>query len=964
MNNKHKLKKIKWGMILTICLIGIIFLNTDAKSLNQSKTKASKMANKCTVLTNTQLDVKFNNSYIDMDDFALLAIRIKNNTTYDGAKFWVYTYTKDSSGNIHNEMDNWPMIYKNTTDPSATPPRLLRTTYPVNGVYVVAVYAGGVKGEGKDYCKINISKEQADRIAYNYVLHSSFEYDAEEIRNNNWVAVGMSEFENNYEDKPIAENVSYSKELQEKIKQAQQIQNKGKISKSSGYDTLPEGEIVENTNIGDLFCDKNTVYKKGQPYYLNENRKTYTYSKTTNENNCKKTCKETITVEYGPPVATKAGLCFEYKVKVQSKVACQTEWNGGDIPEPSKLCTVFPLCNNSEAHFDQAGPDEEFDQCVNKCDGGKYSQKCINKCYKEVYESSTNKKITYDTITENTNTEFLANVQRMQNLPGLNLTINDSFCNGTSAADNNYQNYNNLVNAMRNSSSDNGCKYEYKDGKITWSCAPEKSDSKQLWKSLGRYYFLNDEKAKQTINSISMDCLGEPRNSGNYFYFIDSQGFKRAWTEPFINNQKKKSEINFSEYKSCTQPCTWEVVEGNENIGKTCMLNMSDVEKDYKEKLDKYITARNACLAEASCSEESAEFTISVDNKVITKYDGTTPKEIKDKKTSFAASINNKNITDVRTISPIIDSGGCYGDKDGDYDYMTEWSFPGSWRNNKNGNVSQTEPANTNGWSQKEYNYCTPLNSGNVNANWWKWAQYEKLASKDSYANSNLKYNGTISDYNITASTKKFGYFGWNINMKCFYAIFASGNCVGDNCDGNDGSNTPKPPCSGSNCSTSDDEPKSPTDYEVRSVDTKELFPESRTSEDSSGRKTTTIGFNWTAKANENLGDKSYEIKPEELKENIQKQTDDGTKYSNENLEYSFKLTRSNLNSLKKAKDNLTDFGNDFEEYKIGKEGLKSYTIYAYHSKIIRDTTYVSEHDIKRTKFCNNWDNGRCRTYS
>ena len=936
MNNKHKLKKIKWGMILTICLIGIIFLNTDAKSLNQSKTKASKMANKCTVLKNDDFNftIELNLLNVGLEN-GLVRVNVKaNNKKYVGANFWLITYT-----NVTQKMTVETFSVEDTKYGDYAMVSTTEVDAPIVSYSVIVVYKDGVSGG----CGAT-SEETARRIAKDYIDNGKFEDTKTDIENNFYVTKGRTEIIEGYAYAPISENVSYSKELQEKINQAQQIRNKGKISKSSGYDTLPEGDPVENTNIGDLFCDKNTVYKKGQPYYLNENKKTYTYSETTNENNCKKTCKETITVEYGPPVATKAGLCFEYKVKVQSKVACQTEWKGDDIPEPLPLCKVYPICNKSDQHFDQAGPDEEFDQCVNKCDGGKYSQNCINKCYKEVYENSTNKKITYNNTTENSNTKFLANIQQMQNTAEKYLKIDGEFCKYSDEIQN-QGNYEALVNAMRNNSN---CGYKYKDNKITWSCATG-TDNNEDWQSLGRYYFSNDDIARKTLLSMANDCNGEPRTTGRYKYFIDRDGFKRA----YLNNGK-----------TCTQACTWKVEEGNENIGKTCMLNMSDVEKDYKEKLDQYITARNACLAEASCSEESAEFTISVDNKVITKYDGTTPKEIKDKKTSFAASINNKNVTDVITISPIIDSGGCYGDKDGDYDYMTEWSFPGSWRNNKNGNVSQTEPANTNGWSQKKYNYCTPLNSGNVNANWWKWAQYEKLASKESYANSSLKYNGTISDYNITASTKNFGYFGWNINMKCFYAIFASGNCVGDNCDGNDGSNTPKPPCSGSNCSTSDDEPKSPTDYEVRSVDTKELFPESRTSEDSSGRKTTTIGFNWTAKANENLGDKSYEIKPEELKENIQKQTDDGTKYSNENLEYSFKLTRSNLNSLKKAKDNLTDFGNDFEEYKIGKDGLKSYTIYAYHSKIIRDTKYVSEHDIKRTKFCNNWDNGRCRTYS
>lgn len=33
----------------------------------------------------------------------------------------------------------------------------------------------------------------------------------------------------------------------------------------------------------------------------------------------------------------------------------------------------------------QSGPNEDFDNCVKTCDGGKYSQNCINSCYNEVY---------------------------------------------------------------------------------------------------------------------------------------------------------------------------------------------------------------------------------------------------------------------------------------------------------------------------------------------------------------------------------------------------------------------------------------------------------------------------------------------------------------------------------------------------------------------------------------------------
>ena len=94
----------------------------------------------------------------------------------------------------------------------------------------------------------------------------------------------------------------------------------------------------------------------------------------------KQTCEENVTVTYGPPVASKAGLCFEYKVKVESKVNCETEFTAAQPePEDYEICTPDGSCNGG-AYHSASGPNDEFDSCVSSCDGGKYTQKCIDKC--------------------------------------------------------------------------------------------------------------------------------------------------------------------------------------------------------------------------------------------------------------------------------------------------------------------------------------------------------------------------------------------------------------------------------------------------------------------------------------------------------------------------------------------------------------------------------------------------------
>ena len=233
-----------------------------------------------------------------------------------------------------------------------------------------------------------------------------------------------------------------------------------------------------------------------------------------------------------------------------------------------------------------------------------------------------------------------------------------------------------------------------------------------------------------------------------------------------------------------------------------------------------------------------------------------------------------------------------------------------------------------------------------------------KLKDKTYYENSSIKYNGTSDsiNYNITATTNNFGHFKWNVTMQCFYATPS------------DETSTPPSECEGEDgCGTKDETPK--FEYEARSVDTKEMFPEeSRGSGDEQ-----IIGFNWTDKANENLevgtSDKvtidgtelphiSYEIRPEALKEEIKKQAEKGETYSGENLEYSVQLNRKALNDLKKM--TIGKFNGTFEPYAVGKEGVKLYTIQRYKTELI--DKYGGTR--KRTKLCNNWDKGSCRTYS
>ena len=109
---------------------------------------------------------------------------------------------------------------------------------------------------------------------------------------------------------------------------------------------------------------------------------------------CKRTCEEGVVVEYGPPIASKAGLCFEYKIRVTSAVRCYSDLSSIKPPEKSTtVCTPGPTCtgvgSNGAYSVTEGGPSKKYDKCIKSCDGGKYTKSCSKKCYKKVYGSST-----------------------------------------------------------------------------------------------------------------------------------------------------------------------------------------------------------------------------------------------------------------------------------------------------------------------------------------------------------------------------------------------------------------------------------------------------------------------------------------------------------------------------------------------------------------------------------------------
>ena len=216
----------------------------------------------------------------------------------------------------------------------------------------------------------------------------------------------------NVKSKAIAENHQYyadgkgnfrennaSGKLVKKTEEAFSLKCKVTANSSTDFSNLLEYKADGNYNI-----DANT-----QNFYAyDESKQSVTYKwythwggkkddgsyKKTNpspkievvKNFCTKKCEEAVEVKYGPPVASKAGLCFEYQVQVTSRVKCTTSMEGNPPTPNLPFCVPVPYCNDIPGHTHQAGASDEYKSCVQSCDGGKYTEECSEKCYSEVYE--------------------------------------------------------------------------------------------------------------------------------------------------------------------------------------------------------------------------------------------------------------------------------------------------------------------------------------------------------------------------------------------------------------------------------------------------------------------------------------------------------------------------------------------------------------------------------------------------
>ncbi len=769
----------------------------------------------------------------------------------------------------------------------------------------------------------------------------------------------------------------------------------------------PNVKTVTNTDIS-LQCENDLKEGTGSKEYLYVDKKDITTSKLSDGSTpvvCNTICYEHLTVTYDPPVASIAGLCFTYKVTVKSETKCGVKYNqdlidggpqtsggssssgsGGLVGKLQKeMCSPVPICDKDSSHT-QAGPSKDFDDCINDCDGGKYSQSCINKCYTKVYG---NKQTTKSNNKKNSNIEKTTNDKEENSTTNLNLLtseMKDTTSGVLKIADKHTWNESNLKGYFKQSSAVAKCntkqkirnnidycaeyffeaktlypKGKYNNAGTKWKSDIAKSRNKinrnDVWDSIGRaspYYIRDKQSTKELILSIVDVDIHNGRP-----YFIDENGIKRQHVENGIGYAcNEVCSFTGCSSKNALSPNAFvnglNISENKDDGNSSSSSSSSSSDNDDMSKIE---AAVEDCRVSSAC--ETTETTSNFDIKIINPREENEKNEVEKSGSTMLGNITPSSENMICTDDGESDEtpdpedvfsmfvpayendntkygilGLCYDNTTSNPQYQTTITFPGSWINYKSRNIYYDGDCNDDAVLKGGY-FCSAYDSTDVNVKWWKWRNQTK--DTDGKVIYSTKQEPEINN-NIQASAKNFGKYNWNINYSCFYGIW-------------DGSTTPPPDdpkCEGDDCN------KHPNQtYKFKIIDQGKLF-----TENSSQRQ----GYNWTSAAKIvagiTTGDadaETYSIDPEKYIEYLNQNENDERVYK-ETAEddYYIYIPSEGIDYIKKNKNQkYTEYNGNFRQDPNVK-GLLRYT-----SDVINDLSGKSGIVIKAGDNIRPQSNGR-----
>ena len=705
----------------------------------------------------------------------------------------------------------------------------------------------------------------------------------------------------------------------------------------SGSDSIVQDPSYTNvddvTKTDKLVCDAFSTNNY-------ETMHKYSHKETETEDNCTTTCKEEIEVNFSDPVATQAGMCFQYLIEIKSKVVCDSYYTA---PRPSKpaVCVPTAYCVTSNGYeSDKGGPSEDFDACIKECDDGEYTQSCIDKCYTKVYETSdgksgkqVNRQTTFEPIPSTFTTDYsISSTSQATKLANGCLTP----WNTTDA------------NALYNQhQKDPGGEYSGN----RW--IPSKTGCSS---SIGQFYFRSLGVTEQTIDEVRG-------------WYSDSYGVKQYDAGPngFLVRIKRDGYSDV-----CSDTCSWV-----NNCDSNTVLTQYLADQQYQKELEEWERKKKECEQKATtCSNERTDYEIVVDN-----IDSDSDKDDDEETFSSSQKLNSTTVDGDFPSMVILTDGSCEDGKDDPWNYHNIITFPGTWINNKTGQTVHTmDKGHEDFYTYVGNSYCTKLNSVPINTAWYDWKVNQNGDASSLTETEKTEIENNI-EMNINGHIDNYGYFGWNFDVSCFYAIGEPDtSCTPDspnypNCDDPDDDGK-----------TNEDTPAPVDDYMFRPVSLDNLFPNSvtPTSADDKNKEASLlineveslrnkntvmqvdddnreIGFNWTCGAT-NLENPDYPVQPVATMKKIQELGDSiykGTDY----LDYHIRLTPETMNKVREYNNKYDsyleptsdDSGEMLSAGKNKTSGITVYRSYLLH-KVLNSNELLKSGVIG----CNNEDKGTC----
>ena len=693
--------------------------------------------------------------------------------------------------------------------------------------------------ENFPYCDCSTSKNVSYKLSDNYIkdtillLAETYEYNyknQEKLNNISETTVKTITFSSDAIDLDklnIGNKLNFTCDAFGPTAAEKSAVNNGIISttNSNGITTPKYAEIKsENTVVG--YNNVRKFAKRGPVKDVTYNRSDDTTPKV-----CSVQCGEEVEVSYGPPVAVRGTVCFEYLITVKSKIQCESKVyaeNAPKAPQPEtrEVCDLEISCSNRSSFLNwQAGPNEDFDKCVKDKFNGKYTQKAINYCYKKVYKKSNKNKV------GNTLDDIVAKkVSDSSDCPWWNNS--DELKKIDPTTKNGRKTIQDVVDALQSSAV---------DGRTAGKYEPIGKDDNfgflYKWTTKGNCYWdryadiykydtetvtalVNDDEifAAPTYNPnrdryTGCNAKGNPNCAKN----IDNRiaAYQNVWKNKTYETKVDiashmfyrarqdgiKASLYIGGYRfpgSTHSYAKW-------NPSGTCQENCkmystkqppqcvmpgdnsdtpldNDKWKKYDTDLKNYNTALATCAATAKCTEgeKITYYTMEVnDNKTTKLCEGNG-----DKSANCTAWKENKEKSNP-TVEPtdkgyniLVNADGmCYTNGNGAYHYINTISFPGYWIDTGKNQIYRNPTTSQQRFLKFMKNsYCVDPKHPDVNKDWWNWDQKGRKDPKPTSENKTDKIGVTYTkvnptQYNIKGKFENFGYLDWDLDFSCFFAV-------------------------------------------------------------------------------------------------------------------------------------------------------------------------------------------------